>query len=130
MINNLIVSAVTIVFVILLGLGIELTMVSIMDKWCLYDPWYLLFKNTSIYIIIIFISLILLSVDNRKITRLASVLRYKRTIIISLSVVTLASLIGYGNFGWYYGNIGAGACSKSNINTDYYKYPGQDQYLN
>jgi hypothetical protein len=129
MIKNLLVSTVTIIFVIFLGLGIELTMVSIMNKWCLYDPWYLLFKNTSIYIITIFIALILLSII-KKITRFASVLRFKRTIIISLSVMMLASLIGYGNFGWYYGNIGAGACSKPNINIDYYKYPGQDQYLN
>jgi hypothetical protein len=129
MIKNLLVSTVTIIFVIFLGLGIELTMVSIMNKWCLYDPWYLLFKNTSIYIITIFIALILLSII-KKITRFASVLRFKRTIIVSLSVIMLASLIGYGNFGWYYGNIGAGACSKPNINIDYYKYPGQDQYLN
>jgi hypothetical protein len=128
MVKTILVSVITIAMTILLGLGIEFFMISIMDKWCLFNPWYLLFKNTSIYIIILFTILIFLSTIH-KITRPVKVLVNKRAVIFSLITLMLVSLVGYGYFGWHYGNVGAGACSRSNINIDYYKYPGQDRHL-
>ena len=127
-INKIFVFAVSIALASLLGLMIEICMNSIQNKWCLYDPWYLLFKNMSVYIIIFFETNLLLAISH-KITRPSGIISYKRTIKSSLQVLLLGAFIAFGYSSWFYGNYGAGACAKPNININYYKYPGQEKYL-
>ena len=113
---------------IILGLMIAIPFISVLDQWCLYKPWYLLFKNMSIYMILIFGIPILLQINN-KITRPAVVAGCKSTIKTSLYTLQVFTLVAYFYFTWFYGNPGSGACSKPNLNVDYYKYPGQDMYI-
>jgi hypothetical protein len=113
---------------VIIGLMVEITMDTFLDKWCLYDPWYLLFKNNSLYIILFFVILLLLSII-KIISGPAIIVKYKGTLTLSLYPLLFGAMIAFFYFSWFYGNYGAGACGNPKVNIDYYKYPGQDKYL-
>jgi len=126
--KRIMVFAITIIVAVILGLMVEITMDKFLDKWCLYDPWYLLFKNTSIYIILFFEILLLLSII-KIISIPAVIVEYKGTLTLSLYPLLFGVLVAFFYFSWSYGNYGVGACGNPKVNINYYKYPGQDKYL-
>jgi len=119
---------VSILVVVILGGAIAGAMNTTSDKWCLYDPWYLLFKNKSIYMVLIPGSLILLPLVD-KMYSIGWFVSYKRTIKTSFYTLQAVAFVSFIYFSGIYGNFGSGACSNPNVNVDYYKYPGQEMYF-
>jgi len=124
--------SVSIVFSVMFSLVIQipvfLLVASATHQSCLFVPWYLIFKNPYFFMELAFVALLLSSISD-KLHGIFSLSDYKRLTKISFKMVHIVSLLVSIFLMYFYGNLGAGACLKPNVNINYYKYPGQEKYL-
>ena len=119
----------TVFFVLVIQVLFFLWLSSITNQLCLFNPWYLIFNNPLFYLGLAFVAQFFRSI-NDKLHAFLKTNNYKLLTKWSLRLMQIIAFFAYIYMSYYYGNIGAGACLKENINTNYYKYPDQEKYFN
>ena len=117
---------------VLVGIVVTLILTTLLNKWCVFDPWYLLIKSKHLYGHISLSIVILFLLRGKIVNRYSSVggnLKARKFAIKIMAIVfgLTACMRIYTEM--FYSTFPKDVCDMQNVNYDYYKSSGQKRFI-